>query len=1067
MCEDIRDFLNVSREDTIQHVQNYNSDVRCIDMKVCAVCAVRDPEITYEEVALQSIPETHWLHLSDVAKQQLVDAEPIQLVSATGETLAVEQCELHHVYKDTNTWMHLVPSAVNRSQRTFFACKRCASAVQRLHKTRCGGATTTLYSDDAPEYSIARGCDYGRIDFIGKTFLQPLSALEMLVLAEARTFCVALKIKHGQHVAHQLQGHVITFPHRAVDEDRKPVPLCKAVLTAAFEKMMILFMAPRGKGPGCKGWKNELCENALLHISSLQLRPHLLFNHLMIRSVLHGYAHPPPIEIVSAMLAEFNVKKYVTTKAHFVEKSDLEEKAEGQADDIAGVRSQESDSNDEDNPSDEKVAAACVNIGVLDMRANELKAVIDSIDEVMHDQPSDSDSTGDDDSDTPRKRLLFDRDEYPLDDYSGGGALLIKAFWPLFILRGVFPENEVVTQRQIRHFMLHYDNRFAQNLQLLFVCADMLLRHRVNSAVGASVKNNPEALQQWSEAVQDENIPKLLSEAKSNPRSRATADLIANVMRFLHIAGRKLDHSSFRRRSCLTEMIAQMRARGPPGQFLSAAPHDVHDLSTLRYATPFKGYSAFPASLANAVASMHRDTRTKTSNSTVSINVGKDEEQVDVSERSLRAIVSDNPIAATLSFNQIIRATLDHLLCAPRLKRSVPYQLRRRGVFGITSAYTLVVESAQRQSLHIHSHTYTGLPQLLGQVAHDANARGAALEALDTHVAAHMPTEYHLLAVVVRHIGEGKRRDSAHDSPSPADKNNFWHHVYMTVSSKNDHSHTSSCVKYRRGVTGCRYAKPSAHCNSGTRCFELHQNEAIDRNTGIDTLRCPYCYCRSGRSVEEEDELRRINFNCGAPRPLQDREQCGVDRRCICVELGRPSILPWTVFSDEIASLIEKAILKGEPITFPETNEGNARLRHVTEVVCRVDSPMRRLLARANLIEALRNLTSQQGKSCPLPVQTVRLQPLRRIFHSWSHPTMLCRNGNVADFNKTLTACLGSNVVPLQLGAGAGATHTACYQSPYMTKQGCLIVGAASLVAQAAKYCEESTASDSATSERK
>ena len=102
--------------------------------------------------------------------------------------------------------------------------------------------------------------------------------------------------------------------------------------------------------------------------------------------------------------------------------------------------------------------------------------------------------------------------------------------------------------------MLHYDNRFAKNLQLLFVCADMLLRHRVNSAVGATVKNNPEALQQWFDAVQDKDVAQLLPEAKKTPRSRATADLIAKVMNFLHIAGRKLDHSSFRRRSCLTEM---------------------------------------------------------------------------------------------------------------------------------------------------------------------------------------------------------------------------------------------------------------------------------------------------------------------------------------------------------------------------------------------------------------------------------------------------------------------------------------------------------------------------------
>ena len=109
MCEDVRDFLTVSTADTVQHVKNYNKAVRCIEMKVCGVCAVRDPEVAYVEIALRSIQPGHWLNLSDMAKQQLVDALPVHLVSATGETLVVEQCEFHHIFKDGDRWMHVVP----------------------------------------------------------------------------------------------------------------------------------------------------------------------------------------------------------------------------------------------------------------------------------------------------------------------------------------------------------------------------------------------------------------------------------------------------------------------------------------------------------------------------------------------------------------------------------------------------------------------------------------------------------------------------------------------------------------------------------------------------------------------------------------------------------------------------------------------------------------------------------------------------------------------------------------------------------------------------------------------
>ena len=558
----------------------------------------------------------------------------------------------------------------------------------------------------------------------------------------------------------------------------------------------------------------------------------------------------------------------------------------------------------------------------------------------------------------------------------------------------------------------------------------------------------------------DENTLELLAKAKKAPQSKSAAQLLSKVLQFLNVAGRKLDYSSFRRRSCLTEMIAHMRARGPPGQFISVSPHDIHDLTALRYSLPFRGYSLFPASLANNCANLHSNMRTKTTRPESSVFTDDDRCTVNVSEAALHRTIGNNPVAATLSFNKVVQGLFQHLLAAPKLKHTVPYEKRPRGVFGITSAFTYVVESAQRLSLHIHGHVYNGFPMLLSHVCHDAALHSKAMKALNSHVRGHIPVEYHLLNIVARVTGAGHRRDSAQDAPSPRDNEQYWQHVYFTVASKNTHQHTSSCVKYKRGSSGCRYAKPSGHCLSETKCVELHESDGDTHQTAVDSLRCPYCYTRNGRTVQQEDALRSITFDSGSPTRLPEEDICGLDTRCLCVELQRPVLLPQAAFDGEASTLIADAVNKGCPLTFPETREGNADLRRLTNDVCTHGSLIQTLLRQCHLLGPLQALADVAHASLTLPVETARLRPLRRIWKHWSDVTRLCDNGNIAAYNHALSACTGSNAVPLQLGVGGGATHTACYQSPYMTKESDAVVAGASVLVEAAKRCKDSVAAD-------
>ena len=68
-------------------------------------------------------------------------------------------------------------------------------------------------------------------------------------------------------------------------------------------------------------------------------------------------------------------------------------------------------------------------------------------------------------------------------------------------------------------------------------------------------------------------------------------------------------------------------------------------------------------------------------------------------------------------------------------------------------------------------------------------------------------------------------------------------------------------------------------------------------------------------------------------------------------------------------------------------------------------------------------------------VQQLREQKaaaVRSVLLAWSDVRMRCANGVIADANLALSGCVGSNAMPITLGAGIGAKVVACYQIKYI-----------------------------------
>jgi len=121
----------------------------------------------------------------------------------------------------------------------------------------------------------------------------------------------------------------------------------------------------------------------------------------------------------------------------------------------------------------------------------------------------------------------------------GQSAALYGAFWPVFLLRRGLRQGKALPAPKYRHLMTYYDNRFAQDMGLLFCLANTRMRHEVNQAVSAKAHSSGRAFEQFKEAINDEDFEDLLKDAQADPKGVAAQDLLKKVLPFLNISSRQ------------------------------------------------------------------------------------------------------------------------------------------------------------------------------------------------------------------------------------------------------------------------------------------------------------------------------------------------------------------------------------------------------------------------------------------------------------------------------------------------------------------------------------------------
>ena len=201
------------------------------------------------------------------------------------------------------------------------------------------------------------------------------------------------------------------------------------------------------------------------------------------------------------------------------------------------------------------------------------------------------------------------------------------------------------------------------------------------------------------------------------------------------------------------------------------------------------------------------------------------------------------------------------------------------------------------------------------------------MDALDSQLCAELPLEYHALYLAQRELKISGRRDAAWGvplpptPPPPLRKNagagararheqeqlayetqlrdvwwpEFEHHAFMVVMNRHTHVHCATCLKGKRGKTGCRMCALWAHGNNCTTCRELRTIAADETAPPGEEFRCQVCYAdgalsdpsltpaESSAAVLKADAVRDIFYTVHEP-------SAEVEGRILAVELQRRSI---------------------------------------------------------------------------------------------------------------------------------------------------------------------------------
>jgi hypothetical protein len=254
------------------------------------------------------------------------------------------------------------------------------------------------------------------------------------------------------------------------------------------------------------------------------------------------------------------------------------------------------------------------------------------------------------------------REAVPVSDYDDGGMdSLLAGVFPTRAIFGTFgppaQKKGMLPVTFTEYLLMHSSCAFGRDCRFPFMLFNMLQRNAVARATNLRIKSESDVVERFMSICNHPDFQARLREAKQNPKSEQGRKMLKAVQPLMASIGSKVPYSPAARRTSFAHCLASMLRFGTASFFLTMSFDDKSNCLSVRLCHPSLSNAAFPAVDATLRECMERKDASFQYHGHDGVEVS-----MNITDRALLRLVSENPAAASLFFRMQFDAVLQCLL---------------------------------------------------------------------------------------------------------------------------------------------------------------------------------------------------------------------------------------------------------------------------------------------------------------------------------------------------------------------------------------------------------------------
>ena len=207
------------------------------------------------------------------------------------------------------------------------------------------------------------------------------------------------------------------------------------------------------------------------------------------------------------------------------------------------------------------------------------------------------------------------------------------------------------------YLFMHSSCAFGRDCRFPFMLFNMLQRHAVARATNLRIKSESDVVERFMSICNHPEFVSQLREARQNPKSEQGRKMLKALQPLMASIGSKVPYSPAARRTSFGHCLASMLRFGTASFFLTMSFDDKSNCLSVRLCHPSLSQDKFPAVDAGLRACMeHKEAEFAYD------GCDGHEVRLDITDRALLRMVSENPAAASIFFRTQFDAVLQCLL---------------------------------------------------------------------------------------------------------------------------------------------------------------------------------------------------------------------------------------------------------------------------------------------------------------------------------------------------------------------------------------------------------------------